>query len=85
MPFTVRHRRGADHWHPGGMAKEIDPVRARGALAVFKQHPGMVLFAASPVLVALGVVWWVAGAGWAALLLVALVLAGGAALLVKRN
>lgn len=67
------------------MAKEIDPVRARGALAVFRQHPGMVLFVASPVLVALGVVWWVAGAGWAALLLVALVLAGAAALLMKRN
>lgn len=43
----------------------------------------MVLFALSPVLVALGVVWWVFGAGWAALLLVALVLVGGAALLMR--
>ncbi|MBU8811486.1 hypothetical protein [Mycolicibacterium goodii] len=63
------------------MAKEIDRVRAQSAVSVIKQHPGMVLFALSPVLVALGVVWWVFGAGWAALLLVALILVGGAALL----
>ena len=66
------------------MAKEIDPVRAKSAVAVVKQHPGMVLFLASPALVTLGVVWWLAGAGWAALLFIALVLAGGAALLLKR-
>lgn len=65
------------------MAKEIDRTRARGAVAVIRQHPGMVLFALSPALVALGVVWWVFGAGWAALLLVALVLVGGAALLMR--
>ncbi|AWT55866.1 hypothetical protein NLB33_19975 [Mycolicibacterium smegmatis] len=65
------------------MAKEIDRTRARGAVAVIRQHPGMVLFALSPVLVALGVVWWVFGAGWAALLLVTLVLVGGAALLMR--
>lgn len=65
------------------MAKEIDCTRARGAVAVIRQHPGMVLFALSPVLVALGVVWWVFGAGWAALLLVTLVLVGGAALLMR--
>jgi hypothetical protein len=64
--------------------KEIDRDRARGALAVVKQHPGMVLFAASPVILALGVVWWLAGAGWAVLLLVALGLGGAAALLLKR-
>ena len=64
--------------------KEIDRDRARGALAVIKQHPGMVLFAASPVILALGVVWWLAGAGWAVLLLVAVALGGGAALLLKR-
>ena len=55
-------------WHPWVMAKEIDRVRAQSALAVIKQHPGMVLFAASPAIVALGVVWWLFGAGWAALL-----------------
>ncbi|OBC12457.1 hypothetical protein A5784_33270 [Mycobacterium sp. 852013-50091_SCH5140682] len=66
------------------MAKEIDRVRAQSALAVIKQHPGMVLFALSPVLVVLGVVWWLMGPGWAGLLLVALILVGGAALLLKR-
>ena len=45
------------------MSKEIDPVRARSAVAVLKQHPGMVLFLATP-----------------ALLFVAAVLGGGAAL-----
>jgi hypothetical protein len=64
--------------------KEIDRVRAKSALEVVKQHPGMVLFVASPAIVALGLVWWLFGAGWAALLLVALVLVGGAALLMKR-
>ena len=71
-------------WHSGGMAKEIDRMRAQGALAVFKQHPGMVLFALSPAIVVLGAVWWMFGGAWAALLLVAMVLGGGAALLLKR-
>ena len=62
------------------MSKEIDPARARSAIEVVKQHPGMVLFLASPGIVALGAVWWLAGAGWAALLLVALVVGGGLAI-----
>jgi hypothetical protein len=66
------------------MAKEIDRARTKSALAVIKEHPGMVLFVASPALVVLGVVWGLAGSGWALLLLVALVLGGGAALLRKR-
>jgi hypothetical protein len=77
-------RRWALNWHPVQMAKEIDPLRAKGAVAVVKQHPGMVLFAAAPGIVALGVVWWLFGSGWAALLFIALVLGGGAALLLKR-
>jgi hypothetical protein len=64
--------------------KEIDRQRAQSALAVVKQHPGMVLFLASPAIIALGAVWWFFGSGWAALLLVALVIAGGAAVLLKR-
>jgi hypothetical protein len=64
--------------------KEIDRQRAQSALAVIKQHPGMVLFLASPAIIALGAVWWLFGSGWAALLLVALVIAGGAAVLLKR-
>ena len=67
------------------MSKEIDRVRAQSALAVIKQHPGMVLFVASPAVVVLGVVWVLFGAGWAGLLLIALVLAGGAAVLRKRD
>ncbi len=66
-------------WHAGQMSKEIDPVRARSALEVVKQHPGMVLFLASPGIVALGAVWWLAGPGWAVLLLIALVVGGGLA------
>ena len=67
------------------MAKEIDRVRAQSALSVIKQHPGMVLFAASPAIVALAAVWWLFGAGWAALLLVGIVLGGGVAVLKKRS
>ena len=39
MPWSTQR------WHPYDMAKEIDRVRAQSALAVIKQHPGMVLFA----------------------------------------
>jgi hypothetical protein len=67
------------------MAKEIDRARARSALAVIRQHPGMVLFAASPAVVALAVVWWLFGAGWAALLLVGIVLGAGVAVVLKRS
>jgi hypothetical protein len=63
------------------MAKEIDPVRARSAVAVIRQHPGMVLFLAAPALIVVGVVWLLTGsAAWAALLVVAMVVGGGAAL-----
>jgi hypothetical protein len=72
-------------WHACYMAKEIDRVRAQSALAVIRQHPGMVLFVASPAIIALVVVGVVFGAGWATLLLVGMVLGGGAALLMKRN
>ena len=44
----------------------------------------MVLFLASPAILAVAAVWWLAGAGWAGPLLVALVLGGGVALLKKR-
>jgi len=79
MPWLARR------WHAYYMAKEIDRVRAQSALSVIKQDPGMVLFAASPALVALAVVWWLFGAGWAALLLIGIVLGGGAAVLMKRK
>ncbi len=79
MPWSTQR------WHAYDMAKEIDRVRAQSALAVIKQHPGMVLFAVSPAIVALAAVWWLFGAGWAALLLVGMVLGGAAAVLMKRN
>ncbi|KKW63983.1 hypothetical protein ABQF17_09710 [Mycolicibacterium elephantis] len=67
------------------MAKEIDRMRARSALAVIKQHPLMVLFAVSPVLVALGLVWWLVSPGLAILLFIVAVVGGGAVVLRKRN
>jgi hypothetical protein len=67
------------------MAKEIDRVRARSALAVIKQHPGMVLFVASPALLVVGLVWWFVSPALAVLLLIGAVLGGGAALLLKRG
>jgi hypothetical protein len=72
-------------WHAYYMAKEIDRVRAQSAVAVIRKHPVMVLFAVSPAIVALAAVWWLLGAGWAALLLVGMVLGGGAAVLMKRK
>ncbi len=71
-------------WHSGDMAKEIDRRRAQGALAVIKEHPAMVLFALSPALAALGLVWWLLGAGWASALFVVLAVGGGVLVLGKR-
>jgi hypothetical protein len=67
------------------MAKEIDRVRAQSALAVIKQHPGMVLFVASPVIIALGLVWWLVSPALAVLLFIGAVVGGGAVLLMKRK
>ncbi|CNV74710.1 Hypothetical protein ERS013418_00587 [Mycobacterium tuberculosis] len=64
--------------------KEIDRVRATSALAVIRQHPVMVFFALSPVLAALGVMWWLAGAGWAIVAALVLVVFGGAMIVLKR-
>ena len=66
------------------MSKEIDRARAQSAVEVVKQHPGMALFVVSPGVIALGAVWWLFGTGWAVLLFIALVVAGGTALLRKR-
>ena len=71
-------------WHAYQMAKEIDRVRAQSALSVIKQHPGMVLFAVSPVLIGLGLVWWFVSPVLAVLLLIGAVVGGGAVLLMKR-
>ena len=67
------------------MAKEIDRVRAQSALAVIKQHPGMVLFVLSPAVVGLALVWWLVSPGLAVLLLIGMVVGGGAVLLMNRK
>jgi hypothetical protein len=63
---------------------EIDPIRAKSALAVIRQNPGIVLFAASPGLVALAVIWWLAGAGWAIAAAILLLIVGTAIVVLKR-
>ena len=64
--------------------KELDPQRARAARDVVRQHPAMALFAVSPVLIAAGLVWWLVSPGWAMVLVVAALVAGGMAVLSKR-
>jgi hypothetical protein len=66
------------------MAKEIDRVRAQSALSVIKQHPGMVLFAVSPAILVVALVWWLVSPALAVLLLIGAVVGGGAVLLMKR-
>ncbi len=45
----------------------------------------MVLFALSPGLLGLVAVWWLFGAGWAALLLIVGIVGGGTAVMMKRG
>ena len=62
------------------MAKEIDRVRAQSALAVIKQHPGMVLFVASPAIIAVVLLWWLVSPTLGVGLLIGLLVGGGFAL-----
>lgn len=64
--------------------KGLDPQRARAARDVVRQHPAMVLFAVSPVLIGAGLVWAFVSPFWAVLLLIGAVVAGGAAVLRRR-
>ena len=64
--------------------KDIERMRAKSALEVIRQHPVLVLFAVSPALAAVGVIWWLAGAGWAIAAAIALLLAS-AGLIVFRH
>ncbi|WP_211698318.1 hypothetical protein [Mycobacterium spongiae] len=64
--------------------KEIDRVRATSAFEVIKQHPVLVLFALSPVLALLCLVWWFAGAGWAIAAAVVFFVVGGALVIRTR-
>jgi hypothetical protein len=63
---------------------EIDRNRAKSALEVVRQHPGMALFVTSPAILAVALVWWLAGGGWGFLLLITLVLGGGFLVVRKR-
>jgi hypothetical protein len=64
--------------------KEVDPTRARSALAVIRQNPGIVLFAVSPLIALVAVTWFFAGAGWGIVLALALLIASGAFIVLKR-
>jgi hypothetical protein len=55
--------------------KDIERMRAKSALEVIRQHPVLVLFAVSPAIAVLGVIWWLAGAGWAIAAAIVLLLA----------
>jgi predicted lysophospholipase L1 biosynthesis ABC-type transport system permease subunit len=57
--------------------KDIQRMRAQSALEVIRQHPVLVLFAVSPALALLGLVWWFAGLGWAVAAAVVLALLAG--------
>lgn len=63
---------------------EIDPIRAKSALAVIKQNPGIVLFAVSPLLALVAVTWYFAGAFWGISLALVLLVASGVLILRKR-
>jgi hypothetical protein len=72
-------------WHPEGMpGKEIDRNRASSALEVMRQHPVLVLFALSPALALLGVIWVLAGAGWTIFTAILMLLGGAAFVVLKR-
>ncbi len=72
-------------WHSLAMAgNEIDPIRAKSAFAVIRQHPVLVLFAVSPALAVLAVIGRVAGAGWAIAVVLVLLLAGAGLIVVRR-
>ena len=66
------------------MSKEIDRVRATSALEVVKQHPGLVLFAVSPLLALVAVTWYFAGAFWGVVLALVMLVVGGAFVVLKR-
>lgn len=64
--------------------REIDRNRARGVVQVLKEHPILTLFAVSPSLIPLALIWWLAGAGWAIVAAVVLLVAGAAVVVRKR-
>jgi hypothetical protein len=66
------------------MGKEIDRVRAKSALEVVRQHPALVLFAVSPLIALVAVIWVLAGTGWGIAAALALLVVSGAFVVLKR-
>jgi hypothetical protein len=66
------------------MSKEIDPIRAKSALSVIRQNPGLALFAVSPLIALVAIIWVFAGAGWGIVVALASLVAGGAFVILKR-
>jgi hypothetical protein len=64
--------------------KEIDRARARSAVDVVRQHPLMVLFAISPVVIAAIVLGALTQPLWGVLLLIVAALSGGWVVVRKR-
>ena len=64
--------------------KEIDPIRAKSALAVIRANPGIALFAVSPLIALVAIIWVFAGAGWGIAVALASLVAGGAVIVLKR-
>ena len=71
-------------WHAERMSKEIDPIRAKSALSVIRQNPGIALFAVSPLIALVAIIWVFAGAGWGIVVALASLVAGGAFVILKR-
>jgi hypothetical protein len=71
-------------WHAERMSKEIDPIRAKSALSVIRQNPGLALFAVSPLIALVAIIWVFAGAGWGIVVALASLVAGGAFVILKR-
>jgi hypothetical protein len=63
--------------------KDIERIRAKSAIEVIRQHPVLVLFAVSPVLAVLAIIWWTIGASWAISAAVVLLLASAGVIIFR--
>ncbi len=52
--------------------KKLDRVRAQSALATVKESPFITAVALAPAVIVFALLWWLAGFGWALLLLIVL-------------
>jgi hypothetical protein len=63
--------------------KDIERIRAKSAVEVIRQHPVLVLFAVSPVLAVLAIIWWAIGVSWAISAAVVLLLASAGVIIFR--